>query len=158
MRFTGLDATLYFVTSVWSFLVLFLMLRMRFGVRLRDWAERTSRFRVVQALIVMSLSLWWFELTQLPFDIHRHYVGLSYGLSVAALGIVVRRLGKSLLLGLVFVTLLGWILYGALRRSPRGWWFYSGWLLIPIVILVLFVTPIWIEPMFKQVRAAQRSS
>ena len=145
-----LDATLYFVTSVWSFLVLFLMLRMRFGVRLRDWAERTSRFRVVQALIVMSLFTLVFELTQLPFDIHRHYVGLSYGLSVQRWGSWFGDWGKSLLLGLVFVTLLGWILYGALRRSPRGWWFYFWLALIPIVILVLFVTPIWIEPMFNK--------
>jgi len=82
------------------------MLRMRFGVRLRDWAERTSRFRVVQALIVMSLFTLVFELTQLPFDIHRHYVGLSYGLSVQRWGSWFGDWGKSLLLGLVFVTLL----------------------------------------------------
>ena len=94
MRFIGWTRPCYFLTA-WTFLVLWLMLRMRFGVRLRDWAERLSRWRVVQAVIVMSLFVVVLELTQLPFDIHRHHVEPQLRAVGAALGIVVRGLGQE---------------------------------------------------------------
>src|ERR1700690_3759140 len=74
-----LNFTLYFVTVAWSLIVLYLMLRTRFGAWLRNLAERISRFRVVQAAVVMSLFVLVLQLTQLPFDGYQHHVSLQYG-------------------------------------------------------------------------------
>jgi len=145
-----LDGSLYFVTTLWGLVVLWLMLRTRFGVRLRDWAQRASRRRFVQAVIVMSLFALVLELTQLPFDLYQHHISVTYGLSVQHWGSWFGDWGKSLLLSFIFASLLGWILYGVLRRSPRRWWFYFWLALIPILIFVLFITPVWIEPMFDK--------
>ena len=145
-----LNGTLYFVTTAWSLLVLYLMLRTRFGVRLRDWAEGTSRFRVLQAVIVMSLFVLVLELTQLPLDAYEHHIGLKYGLSVQHWGSWFGDWGKSLLLGFLFASVVGWILYGVLRRSPRRWWFYFWLAIIPIIIFVIFIEPVWIEPLYEK--------
>jgi Zn-dependent protease with chaperone function len=145
-----LEATMVPILTAWSILVFYLMLRMRFGARLRDWAQRASRFRVVQAVVVMSLFTVVFELAQLPFDLHRHYVSLSYGLSVQHWGPWFGDWGKNLFLSCLFASLLGMILYAVLRRSPRRSWFYFWLALIPIMVLVLFVEPVWIEPMFNK--------
>ena len=144
-----LDGTLYFVTSVWGFLVLWLMLRRRFGQRLADLAQRASRHRLVQAVIVMSLFVLAVELTQLPFALYEHHIGLKYGLSVQHWASWFGDWGKGLLLSCIFASILGRILYRMLRLSPRRWWLYFWLALIPIVILVVFITPIWIEPMFN---------
>lgn len=145
-----LNGTMYFVTTLWGFIVLWLMLRGRFGVRLREWAERASRRRFLQAAVVMVLFTLVVEVTQLPFDMYDHHVSLKYGLSVQHWGSWFGDWGKSLLLGFIFATFLGWILYGVLRRSPRRWWFYFWLALIPIIVFVLFVTPVWIEPLFEK--------
>ncbi len=145
-----LDGTLYFVTTLWGFAVLWLMLRTRFGPRLRDWADRLSRRRFVQAVAVMSLFVLVLQLTQLPLDMYDHHVSLSYGLSVQHWGSWFGDWAKGLLLAFVFSSFLGWILYGVIRRSPRRWWFYFWLALIPILIFVLFVTPVWIEPLFEK--------
>lgn len=145
-----LDGTLYFITTLWGFIVLWLMLRTRFGPQLRDWAERLSRRRVVQAIVVMCLFALVTELTQLPFDMYEHHVSLQYGLSVQHWGSWFGDWGKSLLLSFLFGTFLGWVLYAVIRRSPRRWWFYFWLALIPILIFVLFITPVWIEPMFEK--------
>ncbi len=144
------DGVLYFVSTLWSFLILWLMLRTRFGVRLRDWAERASRFRFVQAVIVVSLFVLVADLTQLPFDLYGHHLGLQYGLSVQHWGSWFGDWGKSSLLGIIFSSLLGSLLYRVLRRSPQRWWFYFWLALIPIVIFVLFIEPVWIEPIFEK--------
>ncbi len=145
-----LDGTLYFVTTLWGFVVLWLMLRARFGTRLRDWAERVSRRRFVQAIVLMCLFALVLQLTQLPFDMYDHHVSLRYGLSVQHWGSWFGDWGKSLLLAFIFATFLGWILYAVIRRSPRRWWFYFWLALIPILVFVLFIAPIWIEPMFEK--------
>jgi Zn-dependent protease with chaperone function len=145
-----LNGTLYFVTTAWTFLVLYLMLRTRFGARLRDWAERASRFRFLQAVIVMSLFVLVLELAQLPFDGYEHHISLQYGLSVQHWDSWFWDWGKGLLLGLLIASFVGWGLYAALRHSPRRWWFYFWLATIPGVIFLLFVSPVWIEPLFDK--------
>ena len=145
-----LSGWLYFITLAWGFLVLYVMLRTRFGVSLRDWAVRMSRFRVVQAAIVMSAFVFVLELTQLPFDSYEHHVSLAYGLSVQHWGSWFGDWGKGLLLGFLFASLLGWMLYAILRRSPRRWWLYCWLAIIPLVVLVMFIEPVWIDPLFNK--------
>ena len=145
-----LNGALYFVTTVWSFFVLYLMLRTRFGVRLRNLATTVSRFRVVQAAVVMSVFVLVLELAQLPFDSYEHHVSLKYGLSVQQWGSWFWDWGKGLLLGCLFASVLGWILYAVLRGSPRRWWFYFWLAIIPIVVFVIFIQPIWIDPLFNK--------
>ncbi len=130
--------------------MLYLMLRTRFGVWLGNLATTASRFRVLQAAIVMSLFLLVLQLTQLPFDGYDHHVSLKYGLSVQLWGSWFWDWGKGLLLGCLFASILGWILYAVLRRSPRRWWFYFWLAMIPIVVFVIFIQPIWIEPLFNK--------
>jgi STE24 endopeptidase len=145
-----IDGSLYFVTSLWGFVVLWLMLQTRFGVMLGDWAQRTSRFRLVQAAMVMSGFVFVIEAAQLPFDLYEHHIGLKYGLSVQPWGSWFGDHSKSLLLSFVFASFVGWILYGVLRRSPRRWWLYFWLALIPIVVFVLFAEPVVIEPIFEK--------
>ncbi len=144
-----LDGALYFGTAVWGLLVLWLMLRKQFGRRLGELAQRASQRRVIQAVIVISLFVLTVELTQLPFALYEHHLGLQYGLSVQHWASWFGDWGKGLLLACIFASGLGRILYRMLRLSPRRWWFYFCLALIPIVILVVFITPIWIEPMFN---------
>ena len=145
-----LDGTLYFVTTLWSLVVLWMMLRFRFGPRLRSLAASVSSYRLVQAAIVMSLFVLVVELTNLPFHIYEHHISLQYGFSVQHWGWWFEDWTKSLLLGIVFASFLGWILYAVIRRSPRRWWFYFWLALIPIVVFVMFIEPVWIEPMFNR--------
>jgi STE24 endopeptidase len=144
------NGALYFVTSIWGVLVLWVMLRKRFGVRLREWAERVSRRRVLQAVVVMSLFVIVMQVAQLPFDLYAQHISLKYGRSVQTWASWFGDWGKGLLLGCIFASLLGWILYATLRRSPRRWWLYFWMALIPILIFVMFIEPVWIEPMFNK--------
>ncbi len=94
------NGVLYFAAGLWSIVVLCLMLRSRFGARLRNWAERVSRRRFVQAAVVMSLFVLVMEVAQFPLRYlqrtHQHQVR-PLG---TKLGIMVRRLGQRAAAGL----------------------------------------------------------
>lgn len=57
---------------------------------------------------------------------------------------------KGLAVGLVFGSLLVWLPYLLIRRSPRRWWFYTALLSLPVMFFVMLVEPIWVAPLFNR--------
>jgi STE24 endopeptidase len=145
-----IDVSLYLITTFYVLLVLWLMLRTRYAVRLRDLAERVSRFWLARAAIVIVLFLLTLELLQLPFSLYRHHISLEYGLSVQQWSSWFGDWAKGLALSLIVSVVLGWVLYGMLRRSPRRWWFYFWLATIPFLLFAIFIEPILIDPLFNK--------
>ncbi len=145
-----IDVSLYFIATLYVLLVLWLMLRTQYGVRLRDFAERVSRFWLVRTAIVIALFFVTLELLQLPFSLYRHHISLAYGLSVQPWGSWFGDWAKGLALSLVVSIALGWVLYGVLRGSPRRWWFYFWLATIPFILFAIFIEPILIDPLFNK--------
>src|SRR5690348_3351163 len=49
-----IDVSLYLITTLYVFFILWLMLRMHYGLHLRNAAERLSRFWLVRAAVVIT--------------------------------------------------------------------------------------------------------
>jgi STE24 endopeptidase len=140
---------LYPVGLVYGIAVLLAVLAFRAGARYRGWAEAVSRRRFVQAAIFTPLLLLTIDVLELPMGLYEHYLGRRYGLSVQGWGSWLWDWTKSECLGFALLTLLVWGFYALLRRSPRRWWLY-GWLAsIPVVVFLVFVSPVVIDPLFN---------
>jgi len=134
--------------TVYSFAVMALLLWLRVAPRLRDVAERVSARRFVQALVFAPAFLLTLDVLSLPVTIYGQSLERRYGLSVQSWGSWAWDWTKGEFLGLAIATLLVWGLYAVLRRFPTRWWFY-GWLgLLPLVLLLMLVGPIYIAPLF----------
>ncbi len=137
------------VGTVYGLAVLVLLLVARVAPRYRDLAERASRRRVVQAMVFAPLLILTLDVLSLPLSIYGHHLQLQYGLSVQGWASWFWDWIKAELIGIVIGTLFVWGLYAFLRRSPKRWWFY-GWLAsIPLVLLLIFIGPIFIAPLFN---------
>jgi STE24 endopeptidase len=137
-------------STFYSFALLFLFLRFGWVARFRDWAEQASRSRFLQAGFVIPLSLAAFSILMLPPDLYGHYTSLKYGLSVQAWPSWFRDWALEFLLTAGIGTLVGWILYLLLRRSPSRAWLYFWLAVIPIAAFLTFITPAVIDPMFNK--------
>jgi len=134
--------------TVYSFAVMALLLWLRVAPRLRDVAERVSARRFVQALVFAPAFLLTLDVLSLPVTIYGQSLERRYGLSVQSWSAWAWDWAKGEALGLAIATLLVWGLYGVLRRFPTRWWFY-GWLgLLPLLLLLMLVGPIYIAPLF----------
>ena len=136
--------------SAYGFALLVAALLLAAGANLRNLAERVSPRKWLQGLIIIPILAAATALLTLPGDVYRHHVGLAYGISVQGWGSWWGDWAKGALLSLVIITILASLFYLMIRRSPRRWWFY-GWLVcLPVIILVVFVSPTLIEPMFNK--------
>ena len=137
------------VGTLYGLGVLALLLTTRVAPRFRDLAERVSRRRVVQALVFAPLMLLTLDVLSLPVSLYGHHLQVQYGLSVQGWASWLWDWTKGELLGTALGTVMVWGLYAFLRRSPTRWWFY-GWLTsIPVVLLLVFIGPIVIAPLFN---------
>ncbi len=139
---------LYFIGFVYSLLALWLVLRLKLSARYRDWAERASRVRFVQALVYLPPLALTLALLTLPGDMYGQWLLLKYEQSVQSWGSWLADWAKAQLISIFVGVFLVWILYAVIRRSPQRWWFYFWLAALPILLFVFFLAPFVIEPLF----------
>ena len=136
------------IDTIYGFLVLLLLLYTGTVAKFRRLAETLSQNKWLQGFIVIPLFLISLSVLIMPSDVYHHHLELQYGLSVQTWGSWFADWLKTLLITLIVGTILLSLLYTMIRHSPRRWWFY-GWLIgVPIVVLLIFITPLIIEPLF----------
>lgn len=144
-----IQVAMLIVGTLYGFVALGLLLFFRTAPRFRDMAERVSRRRIVQALVFAPLFLVTLDVLSLPLSIYGHWLQLHYGLSVQGWPSWAWDWTKGELIGTAIGTFAVWMLYAFLRRSPARWWFYTWLASIPLVLLLLFLGPIVIAPLFN---------
>jgi Zn-dependent protease with chaperone function len=153
-----IDFRLALIGFVYGLLVLWIILRWRLGAKYRDWAEGTSGMRFVQALVFSPLFLLTVAVFTLPLDIYSETIEKEYGISVQAWGSWSWDWVKAQLISIVIFTVLIWILYVVVRRSPRRWWFYFWLVTLPIIVFIFFISPWVIAPLFNKFEPLQQKN
>lgn len=134
----GLGIPLLFLATGWS-------------ARLRDKSAQWGKHWYFTLAIYFTLLSLAMGLLQLPWSFYVEYVREhAYGLSNQTLGKWVKDTAIATVLGIVVGAAIIWVPYLLLKKSPRRWWVYTGLLVLPLLILQVFITPIWIEPLFNK--------
>jgi STE24 endopeptidase len=143
---------------VYGLFVLWLVLHLKLAAKYRDWAEQAGSRRFVQSLVFSPLLLLTIAIFTLPLDIYGEVVEKRYGISVQGWGSWSWDWIKGELIALVIGTILIWLLYVVLRRSPRRAWFYFWLMAVPIGIFIFFLGPWVIDPMFHKFEPLQQKN
>ncbi len=140
---------LYFLSVVLVLLVYFLLWRARIAVVFRNWARRISSRHFVQCLVFGPLFFLTAGLLLFPFDYYADFVvDHKFGLMTQGFGSWMADWGKALALSIFASTVMVWIFYWVVRRAPRRWWFYFWAVTVPITLVVMFIEPFVVEPLF----------
>jgi len=137
-------------SGVYGLIVLLVMLRWRWVGQFRTWAEGASRNSFVQAAIIIPLLVVSFSVLTLPPDMVGQHISRKYGISVQSWPSWFQDWAVGLLLTVVVGTILGWILYAVIRRSPRRWWLWFWVAVVPISAFLTFIAPLVIDPLFNK--------
>ncbi len=144
------------ISFVYGLVVLWLVLRLKIAAAYRTWAENKSSKRFLQALVFSPLLIFTIGILGIPADVYEHWVSRSYGLSVQGWGSWLWDWTKGQLISIVIFTILVWILYAVIRKSPRRWWIYFWLVSMPIGLLIFFLEPLIIAPLFFKFEPLQQ--
>lgn len=146
----------HFVGVGYGMLVLLTLLAWKVAPKYRTWAEIASpKYRIAQAFIFGTLIVLTTDALDLPLSIYMQKLALRYDQSVQTWTSWFRDWAMGELIGCILTGFLLWILYGVIRRSERRWWFYFWLASIPLVIFLMFVTPLLIDPLFNKFEPLQ---
>jgi Zn-dependent protease with chaperone function len=136
------------ISFVYGLIVFWVVLRSKLSAKYRTVAESAFSKRFLQALIFSPLVILTIDIFQLPTGIYENWVSREYGLSVQGWGSWFWDWTKGELVTIIVAVILIWLLYAVIRKSPRGWWFYFWLVSLPILLLVFFLKPLVIDPLF----------
>lgn len=142
---------LWVLRSVWELAVPALMLFTGLSARVREWAQRVGRkwlFAIVLYFVAMAVC---YQAVHLPLAFYLGFVRPhAYGLSNQSLGKWCGDWLKWLAVLLVVGSLVSGLLYWAIRKNPRGWWWTCSLGAAPLVAFAVLVAPVWLDPLFNR--------
>lgn len=138
---------LYFFDIAYGVLILVMLLLLRVAPAFRNLGARAGAGSFVQTLVFAPLLLLTIDILSLPTAIWGHRLSVKYQISIQGWGSWIGDWAKAELITVTIGVLVVWILYAAIRESPRRWWFYFWVVTIPLVILGAVAEPL-VEPWF----------
>jgi len=139
---------------LWDFLygvvVALLLLNLRWSARMRDMAERVTRFKPVHTFVYWLQYLILTSILVFPLTVYEEYFREhKYGLATQTFGPWMGDQMKELAVNLVLGGLLVMLLFGVVRRLPRTWWIWGAAVTIVFLIFTVLISPVYIVPIFN---------
>jgi STE24 endopeptidase len=139
---------------LWNFLLLaaisIFLLASRISARLRDLAERVTRSRSLQVTCYGVSYLLLVYVLSFPLNLYEHFFREHwYGLATQSFLPWFREQLIGFGLAMIGGTILLIALYTVFRRAPRTWWIWATAVAIIFVLVVVFIAPVFIEPLFN---------
>src|SRR5271168_813696 len=141
---------------LWDFLygvvVALLLLNLRWSARMRDLAERITRFKPIQTFLYWVQYITLVTILVFPLSVYEDYFREhKYGLATQSFGPWMLDQLKSLGLDMVLFGLLAMLLFGIVRRLPRTWWIWGAVTIVAFAIFVQLIVPVFVVPIFNKV-------
>jgi STE24 endopeptidase len=140
---------------LWDFLygaaLYLILLHFGWSAAMRNFAERVTRFSLLQTFIYWTEFLIVTTILGAPLGMYEGYFReRQYRLATQTL---VPWLGDQLIMLLVNVVLGGVVsmaLFGVARRLPRTWWIWGAGVSIVFLIFFIMIAPIFIFPLLNK--------
>jgi STE24 endopeptidase len=139
---------------LWNYLVAaaisILLLSYRISARLRDFSERLTRSKMLEVACYSVPYLLLVYVLSFPLNVYEHFFREhQYGMATqnfpAWFGEQLVALAVTVVGGTIFVI----VLYAVFRRAPKSWWIWGSMVAVVFSFVVLFITPLFIEPLFN---------
>jgi Zn-dependent protease with chaperone function len=141
---------------LWDFLygavVALLLLNLRWSSRMRNLAERVTRFKPMHTVVYWVQYLFLTSILVFPLTVYEDYFREhKYGLATQTFGPWMGDQMKGLAVNLVLGGLLATLLFGVVRRLPRNWWIWGAVVTNLFLIFVVLIAPVYIFPLFNKI-------
>jgi STE24 endopeptidase len=146
--------------QLWDFLstviVMWLLLRFRWSARMRDLAERFTRFHPLQTALYWIQFIVLVSVVTFPLGVYEGYFReRKYNLLNQTFGDWMRDQVVMLAVSVVLGAILMVPLFGLVRRLGKSWWVWGAALVIVFAAFVSLIAPVYIAPLFNKYTTLQ---
>jgi len=140
---------------LWDFLVsafvMWLLLHFRWSAKMRNLAERITRFRSLQTAIYWVQFFIVVEILTYPWSLYEGYFREhKYGLLNQTFGPWMRDQLVMAMVGIVLGAILVIPLFWVVRRLGKNWWVWGAAVMIVFSAFVALIAPVYVFPLFNK--------
>ncbi len=147
---------LFFIGIPWEWAIYLIILGLGFSTTFLLIAKKINKSSLlIQSGVYITILLFFIALLKFPLSYVAYKVSSQYGINIQPFDLWLIDKGKGLLLDLVITIPTIWVLYWLFRKSERRWWLWAWLISIPFIILLIFVQPVIIDPIFNDFQALQ---
>jgi STE24 endopeptidase len=141
---------------LWDFLVAsiiaLILLETRWSARMRNLAEKITRFKWIQDFIYWAQYLVIATILGFPMEYYESYVREhQYGMATQTFGPWMGDELKALLVTLILGSIAFVGLFSIVRRLQRTWWIWGSIVAIIFTVIAVAIGPVYITPIFNTV-------
>jgi STE24 endopeptidase len=139
---------------LWKFLlgaaISLLFLGSGLSARLRDFAERITRFRTLQVALYAIAYVVIVAVLSFPLGVYSGYFREhAYGLATQTFGPWFGEQLIGLVVEIVATAVLMMLLYTVFRRAQRSWWLWGTGVGVLFLVVSMLIAPVFIAPLFN---------
>lgn len=147
---------------LWDFLmsafVMWLLLSFRWSAKMRNLAERITRFHPIQTVLYWVQFLVVVSVLTFPLTLYEGYFREhNYGLLNQNFGQWMRDQLMGFAVALVLGAILMVPLFGLVRRLGKNWWVWGAVLMIVFSAFAGLIAPVYISPLFNKYKTLENA-
>ena len=140
---------------LWGFLVSvtisLLLLGSGASARIRDYAEKRTRFKFLQVVIYAVPFVLLTSLLAFPLSVYENfYREHAYEMATHTFGAWFKEQMIGLALDIVAASLFLPVLYAVFRHARRTWWLWASGAATLFVLILMMIAPVYIAPLFNK--------
>ena len=137
-------------SAVVAVVIAWLVLRSGVLVKLRTWIEAKKSRPWLAALVVLLVDGIVEGVLGLPWSVYEDWWReKGYGLTSQPLAGWMTEHLMMMAISLVISVILAAGLYALIRRAPKTWWLWGGGLVAVVFMVMMVLSPVFIEPLFN---------
>lgn len=147
IEYSRLRNLIYFLTTPFEGLVYLLILITGLSTLFNKWAQQTTKFNNGQHVIYL---FWFTLLTTLiffPINYFQYYLSKQFGITTQNFRLWMKDEVLELWINFGLTIIVVVVLYYLIRKT-RHWWFFAWLLSIPFTLMLVFIQPVVIDPLY----------
>jgi len=138
--------------ALYGVAIALLILNFRWSAKMRDLAERITRFGPLRTMIYFVQYLLVISILGFPLAVYEGFFReRQYGLATQTFGPWMGDQLKFVLVNLILGAIITAALFGIVRKLPRTWWIWGALVTSVFLVILQLIAPVYIFPLFNKI-------
>lgn len=129
-----------------------LILGLGWSAKMRDFAERVTPFGPLRTIVYVIQYVLLITILGFPLAAYEGFFReKQYGLATQTFGGWLGDQTKLLLINIIFIAIIGAVLFGIVRKLQRTWWIWGALVTSAFLVVVQLIAPVYLFPIFNKI-------
>ena len=140
---------LFFLAIPIEWIIYLFVLVLGVSAKFRSWSMVSSKISVVQTAIYFFWLSLLVEVLSFPLQWLSYTFSKNYNITTQAFPSWMKDILIDFWVNYALMIVIVSVLYWLIRKSTKRWWFYAWLLSVPFSLILMFVQPVIIDPLYN---------